>query len=203
MILSWKPPIQYNPKLIGSYDVESGAYQTPGSSFDYLALLAGQPYPKAMDTPPVFFQCKAKKLLEHDCLWLLGGIPLVSARLADFLRQQAPADVELIQPLRLVADHQEVSQPYYIVNAIQAVKAIDHARSEAERDDDGTLLYFNKTWFLESAPGMSQIAREPESGDLLISATLADRLIDTGFKGDKGLGLYSAERRFVPYRNNA
>lgn len=94
-------------------------------------------------------------------------------------------------------DHQEVSQSYSIV------KAIDHAHSEAERDDDGALLCFNKTWFLQSAPGIGQIAREPESGDLLISATLADRLIDAGFKSDKGLGLYSAERRFVPYRNNA
>ncbi|BCT36294.1 imm11 family protein [Pseudomonas sp. BNK-6] len=142
-------------------------------------------------------------MLEHDCLWLLGGIPLVSARLADFLHQQAPADVELIQPLRLVADHQEVSQPYYIVNAIQAVKAIDHTCSEAERTDDGTLLYFNKTWFLDSVAGMEQIAREPDSGDLLISGALADGLIDTGFKGDKGLGLYRAEGRFMPYRNQA
>ncbi|MBP5150802.1 hypothetical protein, partial [Pseudomonas protegens] len=90
---------------------------------------------------------------------------------------------KLIRPLRLVADQQEINQPYYIVNAIQAVSAIDHARSEAERDDDGTLLYFNRTWFLENAPGMGQITREPESGDLLISATLADRLIDAGFKG--------------------
>ncbi|MQA51843.1 imm11 family protein [Pseudomonas piscis] len=203
MILSWKPPPQYNPKLIGSYDVDSGAYETPGSSFDYLALLAGQPHPEAMDKPPVFFQCKTKKLLEHDCLWLLGAVPLVSARLADFLTQHAGADIQLIQPLSLIADAQEVSQPYYIVNAIKLVNAVDHARSEAERDDDGTLLYFNKTWFLQAAPQMGQIAREPESGDLLIRAALADSLIDAGFRGDKGLGLYSAERRFVPYRNNA
>lgn len=50
---------------------------------------------------------------------------------------------------------------------------------------------------------MEQIAREPDSGDLLISGALADGLIDTGFKGDKGLGLYRAEGRFMPYRNQA
>ncbi|WP_175025332.1 MULTISPECIES: imm11 family protein [Burkholderia] len=201
--MSWKPPIRHNEKLIGSYDAEAGSYVTSGSDFDYLALLDGRPYPPAMDAPSVFFQCKVKKLLEHDCLWLLGGIPLVSARLAGFLGAQAPADVELIQPLRLVADHQEVSQRFYIVNAVKAVNAIDHTRSEAERDDEGNLLYFNKTWFLDNVLGMDLIARDAESGDLLITATLADSLIDAGFKGDKGLGLYSAGQRFVPYRSNA
>ncbi|WP_428480440.1 type VI secretion system baseplate subunit TssK [Pseudomonas protegens] len=36
-------------------------------------------------------------------------------------------------------------------------------------------------------------------------AMLADRTLleNASFKGDKGLGLYSAERRFGPYRNNA
>ncbi|MCU7648152.1 imm11 family protein [Pseudomonas piscis] len=203
MILSWKAPIHYNEKLIGSYDADSGSYETSGSDFDYLALLEGEPYPVAMDKPPLFFQCTVKKLLALDCLWLLGSVPLVSARLADFLREHAGSDIELLQPRSITAAGQQVDEPFYIVNASRAVNAIDHGRSEAERDDDGNIIYFKQTWFLDSVPDMGQIAREAQSGDLLLSSGLADRLIDSGFKGDKGLGLYSAERRFVPYRNNA
>lgn len=203
MILSWKTPIHYNEKLIGAYDARIGSYEASCSNFDYLALREGQPYPQTMDRPPVFFQCSAQKLLQHDCLWLLGGIPLVSERLADFLDAQAPTDIELIQPRRLVADHQDVDQRFYIVNASRSVEAIDHARSEAERDDEGNILYFNQTWFLDAPPVMGRIAREAQSGDLLISAGLADLMIDSGYRGDRGLGFYRAERRFMPYRGHA
>ncbi|HDS1655083.1 TPA: hypothetical protein QEL76_003043 [Stenotrophomonas maltophilia] len=203
MILSWKTPIHYNEKLIGAYDAHIGSYEASCSNFDYLALLDGQPYPRGMDRPPVFFQCSAQKLLKYDCLWLLGGIPLISERLADFLNAQAPTDIELIEPRHLVADQRDVDQRFYIVNASRSVEAIDHARSEAERDDDGNIIYFNQTWFLDAPPDMGRIAREAQSGDLLMSAGLADLMIDSGFKGDTGLGFFRAERRFMPYRGHA
>lgn len=75
MILSWKAPTYYSEQLIGSYDIESGSYETAGSNFDYLSLLAGKPYPLNMDKPKVYFPCKKEKLLTYDCLWLLGGVP--------------------------------------------------------------------------------------------------------------------------------
>ncbi|KZE50290.1 MULTISPECIES: imm11 family protein [Stenotrophomonas] len=203
MILSWKTPIHYNEKLIGSYDARIGSYEASCSNFDYLALLEGRPYPRGMDRLPVFFQCNAQTLLKLDCLWLLVGIPLISERLANFLSAQAPTDIELIEPRHLVADHQDIAQRFYMINASRSVEAIDHARSEAERDDDGYIIYFNQTWFLDAPSEMGRIAREPQSGDLLISAGLADLMIDSGFRGDTGLGFFRAERRFMPYRGHA
>lgn len=128
---------------------------------------------------------------------------MISERLADFLNAQAPTDIELIEPRHLVADQQDVDQRFYIVNASRSVEAIDHARSEAERDDDGNIIYFNQTWFLDAPPDMGRIARDAQSGDLLMSAGLADLMIDSGFRGDTGLGFFRAERRFMPYRGHA
>lgn len=203
MILSWKAPTYYSEKLIGSYDAESGSYETAGSNFKYLSLLAGKPYPPCMDKPRIFFPCNKKKLITYDCLWLLGGVPLLSGRLADFLIHHANQDVELLTPTSIIAGGEEVNEAYYVMNAVQAISAVDHSRSVAERADDGSILYFTKTWFKDSPTGMRAIARERDSGDLLISQELADAMIERKFKGDKGLGFYNAERSFIPYKNQA
>ena len=203
MILSWKAPTYYSEQLIGSYDIESGSYETAGSNFDYLSLLAGKPYPLNMDKPKVYFPCKKKKLLAYDCLWLLGGVPLVTERLANFLTHQSAQDIQLIQPAVVIADGEEVDEAFFIVNSINTVNAIDQWQSAAERDDDGSIIYFTKTWCLDDAAGMRGIAREPESGDLLISQQLADSMIEKKFKSNKGLGFYIANRTFVPYKNQA
>ena len=203
MILSWKAPVYYNDKLIGSYDAERGSYETAGSTFDYLSLLTGKPYPADMDKPKIFFPCKKKKLLTYDCLWLLGDIPLVSQRLADFLIQNAGHSVELLPPTSIAADGEQVSEIYYVVNAAQAISAVDHSKSVAELSDNGSILYFNEIWLHDNAAEMGAIARERDSGDLLISQELADAMIEQKFKGDKGLGFYTAERSFTPYKNQA
>jgi hypothetical protein len=140
-----------------------------------------------MDKPKIFFPCKKKKLLTYDCLWLLGDIPLVNQRLADFL----------------AADGEQVSEIYYIVNAAQAISAVDQSKSVAELSDNGSILYFNEIWLHDNAAEMGAIARERDSGDLLISQELADAMIEQKFKGDKGLGFYTAERSFTPYKNQA
>lgn len=72
MILSWKAPTYYSEQLIGSYDIESGSYETAGSNFDYLSLLAGKPYPLNMDKPKVYFPCKKKSCLRMTAYGYLG-----------------------------------------------------------------------------------------------------------------------------------
>lgn len=203
MILSWKAPIYYSDNLIGSYDIQSGSYDAAGSNFDYLSLLTGEPYPAGMDKPKVFFPCKKMKLLAYDCLWLLGDVPLVSERLANFLIQYAAHHIEFMTPTSITAAGEEVGDAYYIINAAQAVSAVDHGRSIAERSEKGSILYFNEIWFHESAQGMNAIARECESGDLLISQVLADAMIEQKFRSNKGLGFYTADRSFKPYKNQA
>ncbi len=150
-----------------------------------------------MDKPKIFFPCKKKKLLTYDCLWLLGDIPLVSQRLADFLVQNAGHSIELLPPTSIAADGEQVSEIYYIVNAAQAISAVDQSKSVAELSDNGSILYFNEIWLHDNAAEMGAIARERDSGDL------ADAMIEQKFKGDKGLGFYTAERSFTPYKNQA
>lgn len=203
MILSWKAPIYHSEKLLGSYDAEIGSYETAGSNFDYLSLLSGEPYPADMDRPTIFFTCQKKKLLAYDCLWLLGDIPLVSQRLADFLMQKANPHIQLLKPTSIVANGEAVDDGYYIVNAAQAISAIDHSKSVPELSDSGLILYFNEIWLRDTAAGMDGIARERDSGDLLISQDLADAMIENRFKGDKGLGFYIANQSFTPYKNQA
>lgn len=203
MILSWKAPIYHSEKLLGSYDAESGSYETTGSNFDYLSLLSGEPYPAEMDRPKIFFPCQKKKLLVYDCLWLLGDVPLVSQRLADFLVQKAEPHIQLLKPTSIAANGEEVDDDYYIVNAAQTISAVDHSKSVAELSESGSILYFNEIWLHDTAAGMGQIARERDSGDLLISQELADAMIAEKFKGDKGLGFYIANRSFTPYKNQA
>lgn len=203
MILSWKAPTYYNEQLIGSYDAESGSYETEGSNFEYLSLLTGKPYPESMEKPKIFFPCNEKKLMAYDCLWLLGGVPLVSRRLGDFLVKHASQDIELLTPTSITADGKVIGEGYYVVNAVQSTSAIDYSKSVAEYDDDGSILYFTKTWFQDSIVEMHAIARERDSGDLLISQELAEAMIESKFKGDKGLGFYIADRSFTPYKNQA
>ncbi|AZF18687.1 imm11 family protein [Pseudomonas sp. R3-18-08] len=203
MILSWKAPIYHNEKLLGSYDAESGSYETAGSNFDYLSLLSGKTFPVDMDSPKIFFLCSKKKLTTYDCLWLLGDIPLVSQRLAHFLAQKADAHIQLLKPISITANGEEVTEDYYIVNAAQTISAVDQSNSVAELSDSGSILYFNEIWFHDTASGMGEIARERDSGDLLISRELADAMIENKFKGDKGLGFYIANRSFTPYKDQA
>ncbi|MGK5007854.1 hypothetical protein [Janthinobacterium sp. LB2P70] len=196
MILSWKAPIYYNDKLTGSYDKERGSYETAGSNFDYLDLLQGAPFPPGMDKPPVHFVCPRERLLKYDCLWLLGEVPLVSARLAEFLAGAAGQDVELLAPACIMAGGELVEQPFYIVNAAQQVQTVDLERSIAEKDDKGNIIYFTSRFFRDDAMAPRQIARDAQSGDLLLSSELAGLMKAARFKGDKKLGFYRAEGRW-------
>lgn len=203
MILSWKAPIDYNENLIGSYDVEQGSYETRGSNFNYLSLSAGERYPASMDKPSIFFNCPASKLSSLDCLWLLGGAPLISARLASFLQEQAAQELELIRPKAILAAGSDVAETFFVLNAITKASVVDQQRSDAERDEEGDIIYFNKIYFTDNEAQVPTVARDTLSHDLLISQTLADKIIIAGFKGNKGLGFYSVDRRFVPYKNQA
>lgn len=203
MILSWKAPIDYSERLIGSYDTDKGAYQTRGSNFDYLSLLAGRPYPDGMDKPSVFFRCPASKLSDHDCFWLLGGVPLVSARLAQFLAERASGALERLIPAAIHASDREIKDGFFVLNAVDIVDAVDLDRSEAKRTKEGSVLYFNKLFFRDDALGEKDIAREQQSGELILSARLADQLIEGGFTGHKCLGFYRENGSLVPYRDQA
>ena len=198
MILSWKAPVDYNEKLIGSYDREHGSYETAGSNFDYLALLQGAPYPPGMDRPPVHFKCSKARVLKYDCLWLLGEVPLVSARLAAFLAGACAQDVELLCPAFMMADGELVDVPFYLLNAMHPAQVVDLERSSATMDDDGNVIYFTRTFFRDDALAPRSIAREAQSGDLLIASELAGRLKAESFRGDKNLGFYRAEGNWQP-----
>ncbi|MBE3028434.1 DUF1629 domain-containing protein [Janthinobacterium sp. GW458P] len=198
MILSWKAPVYYNDKLIGSYDTTRGSYETAGSNFDYLALLQGAPYPFDMDRPSVHVVCDQAKLLKYDCLWLLGNVPLISARLADFLAGAGDQDVELIRPACIMADGELVGEPFYILNAMHQAQVVDLARSIAQTDDVGNVIYFTRTFFRDEGLAPRHIAREAQSGDLLISSELAGRIRAGRFKGDRNLGFYRAEGNWQP-----
>jgi hypothetical protein len=50
---------------------------------------------------------------------------------------------------------------------------------------------------------MDAVARESESGDILISKALADAMIERKFKSYKGLGFYTAKRFFTPYKKTS
>lgn len=198
MILAWQPPIYYSDELIGSYDLQYGSYDSTGSNFRYLSLLAGEKYPAEMDCPPVYFKCKKEKLLNYDCLWLLGGVPLVSARLADLLAKETDQEIEFIVPKRISADGKPVSELFYIVNPINTVNVVDQDQSIAETDDNGAVIYYTKIWFRDEGLAPRKIAREAESSDLLISEELANLIKANKFKCDGGLGFYRADRTYIP-----
>lgn len=144
MTLTWKAPIDYRGKSIGAYDNEEGAYEAPGSDFDYLALLQGKRYPVDRDIPTLYFADPEKKTSRLDCLWLLGGIPLVSARLAEFLLAQVSADIQTVRPKAIHAAGSKTQLDYLILNAAHAINAIDLEKSDAKADEEGTIIYFKK-----------------------------------------------------------
>jgi hypothetical protein len=198
MILSWKAPVDYHDKLIGSYDMQHGAYETAQSNFDYLALLEGAVYPSDMDRPPVHFVCTRERFLKHDCLWLLGDVPLLSARLAGFLAGATGPDIELLHPTCIMAGGQLLEQPFYILNAAHQVQVVDLQRSTAETDDAGNIIYFTRTFLRDEELAPRHIARDAQSGDLLISGELAGRMKAAGFNGSKSLGFYRAAGHWQP-----
>ena len=204
MILVWKSPENYSEKLLGSHDLDSGAYETKGSNFEYLTLSSGLSYPTHMDKPSVFFCCPAKRLLKFDCLWLLSDAPLVSIRFADFLRTHAGDDVELIEPQIMNASGAEITGEFLVVNAVSKVDVVDMEKSTAELSDKGNVIFFKTVHLKDDGMGVRHIAREARSRDLLITEALAEKMIEAGFKGDKGLGFYRNEHgRFTPYKGQA
>lgn len=203
MALIWQSPIFYKSKLIGSYGENRGDYEIKGSNFEYLALSRGCPYPEEMDKPCVRFFVSSEKLSKYDCLWLLDGTPLISERLADFIRSHAGQEMELITPTTIYTANEEVSCGFYILNVVRKVKVIDRARSDAELDNEGGVIYFNTRFFNSFGMRDINLAREADSHDLLISEKLANEIIEKGFSVDKGLGFYSVDGRLNPYRGQA
>ena len=202
MTLTWKAPIDYRGKSIGAYDNEEGAYEAPGSDFDYLALLQGKRYPVDRDIPTLYFVDPEKKISRLDCLWLLGGIPLVSARLAEFLLAQVSADIQTVRPKAIHAAGSKTQLDYLILNATHAINAIDLEKSDAKADEEGTIIYFKKIHLMEDAMTQHAIAREAQSLDLLVSEMLAEKLIAGGFDTGTGISFYSLQRKLIPYAQN-
>lgn len=199
MTLTWKAAIDYCEKSIGAYDEEEGSYENPKSNFDYLALLQGKPYPSGMDIPSIYFVNPAKKLLLLDCLWLVGGIPLVSRRLADFIRSHVETEIELIKPTAIYAAGTDFSHDYEILNPIQTVNAIDIEKSEAKLDNQGRIIYFKSKFIRDDSMTSHDIAREIQSLDLLVSERLAQKLNAEDFKVKNGINFYKLQRRLIPY----
>jgi hypothetical protein len=203
MNLAWRLPTDYNQKLIGSYDKTPGSYTNKNSDFDYLDLLKGRKYSSSMDRPSIYFPLAAAKITKYDCLWLLGRIPLVSERLANIIIAHCAQDVELIAPAKVYGSDAEINSKFFILNAVNNYEIIDLEQSETERDEDEEIIFFKTKYLKKTGMGLTQIARDRHSHDLIISKKLADNMIDGKLKTDKGLGLYEVHGRLTPYRNQA
>lgn len=135
---------------------------------------------------------------------MASGVPLVSARLADFLCTHAEADVEFIKPRIIIASGIEVSNVFFVINAVNKVDVVDLERSTASLDNEGDVIFFKTICLKDEGMGVRHIAQEARTRNLLITEALADKMIDAGFKGDKGLGFYRNENcRFIPYKGQA
>lgn len=129
---------------------------------------------------------------------------MVSERLADFLRTHAGDDVEFIKPSIINASGVKVSDVFYAINVVGKVNVVDMDKSTAALSDKGNVIYFKTIHLKDDCMGGRHIAREAQSRDLLITVTLAEKMIEAGFKGVKGLGFYRNEDgRFTPYKGQA
>lgn len=199
MIFAWKAPLDYPETMLGSYGPEAGSYESGKSNFSYLALSDGKLFPEDMDEPEVFFDSPENKIQQKDLLWLLGGVPLVSARLAQFIQSHAPDSTQVIRPKSIHAAGRDTSLDYVILNITKTANVIDLEKSDAEKDDDGGIIYFNQTFLRSEYEFDYPLAREAISHDLLISKTLAEKITQNNFSAIKGWGFYTINRRYIPY----
>lgn len=199
MVVAWKAPLDYPEKMIGSYGPEAGSYENENSNFNYLALFDGKLFPEGMDEPHIFFVQPENKIQEKDCLWLLGGVPLISARLAQFIQSHAPSSTQMIRPKALHAAGIKTSLDYFILNITQTANVIDLDKSDAEKNENGEIIYFNNKTLKSEYEFNAPLAREALSHEILISKSFAQALLQNKFSVVDNWGFCTMDNRYTPY----
>lgn len=199
MIVIWKSPLDYPEKMTGSYGPEAGSYESENSSFNYLALSDGKLFPEDMDTPEIHFDSPENRIQKKDCLWLLGGVPLVSPRLAQFIQHHAPSSAQMIRPRAIYAAGVKTSLDYFILNITKTADIIDLEKSDAEKDDDGRVIYFTRKILKSEYEFGYPLAREATSHDLLVSKSFANAILQNTFSVIDSWGFCTTDNRYTPY----
>ena len=174
----WEILNEYPEGRIGRYDREN--------SIDRFEFKRGKPV--AIDINAAFdFDAAATDLLRYDDLANNAMVPLVSPLVAELLKTQCREHVQLLPTVVRCTDR-EITD-YSVVNVVHRIKAIDHAASDYIKIP-GTdhIMKFRRLVLRPEAMGSAHIARDEEySGNLMVSASLKDMLLQSGAKA---LGLY-------------
>lgn len=165
---------------------------------DFLSVRIARPLTADRPAPVVTFGLKARRLRDYDVLAVAHLPPLVGGRSAAILEREAPTDVQLI-PADVRAADGPIG-PYWVVNAIRSVQAIDYERSLIHRIGEGEAMTmdFRRLALRPEAMGDVQVARDSDYLPFLyVARPLAQALTAARLRG---LRLVSAEKLFAYWR---
>jgi hypothetical protein len=120
MIYLWKIPDDYPQELIGEYQRD----QSP----DRFVFMQGVFFDEQKGTPHFKFNSSSDVLNKYQILPNSTLIPLVSAKVAEYLEKNCSSDVQLIPTV--VSTFDKVLEGYRLVNVLNMVSAIKHSESK-------------------------------------------------------------------------
>ncbi|CAB3649141.1 imm11 family protein [Achromobacter pestifer] len=179
MTYLWRVSDDYPQALIGEYVSAEG--------LDRFSLRRGERLPDQHAMPVVRFSVSGNLLHEFSCLPNSAMLPLVGRDFADFLIENAPDDIQLIEA-RIQAEDGGVDG-FYFVNIISSVTAIDKNESIFTLvPGTDRIMGFKKLRYYEDCLGGHMLARDSEyMAHLLVSNELAEKMKQRNFSG---VGLY-------------
>jgi hypothetical protein len=185
LIYLWEVvPHEYPEKFIGEYDRKV--------SPDRFLLKQARILDKSeFNAPVIRFNMTVKQARAWDVLSSNAMVPLVGSRLADYLMQLAPEDIQLIPAIIRTKD-EEVTD-YCFVNVLNKVTGIDKSISKMEYmvNSPSYIRGFRYLKYQEGCMGPHLFARDAEySSHLLVDEGAVISLNKENFKG---LGLYDPE----------
>lgn len=177
----WRIPDEYPESLIGEYE--------KSNPLDRFALKKGTSVSNSNVLVTITFSVTSDNLEAYDDLANNAMVPLVSARLAQFLKAEAANDIELIDTLIKTKDGSIDS--YKLVNVCSRIDGIDKAASTyiCVPGTDQIMKFKSVVLKGHSFLGERHLARESSFSSFLhVSASLSEKLEQMKFRG---VGLYS------------
>ncbi|NLL05165.1 MAG: hypothetical protein GX270_05115 [Clostridiaceae bacterium] len=131
---------------------------------------------------------RSKKYPLGDIAYITPVHPLINSGVVEIFKDIFNNKVELLPVL--------YSEPYYFINVINIIDALDMEKSEFKRYSSGKIMYCTKYVFKENIVGNNSIFKTPQfpTAEILVTEEFVKRVEENDLKGFVFEELWDSEK---------
>lgn len=141
---------------------------------------------------------RTKKYHLGDIAMLMTLTPVINNTVIEIFKDMFANSIELLPVLysEPVVNKYIPKGPYYLMNVINVIDALDEGKSEFERYDDGRIMFCTKYFFREDIIGNNHIFKIPQfpTVDILVTEEFVKRVEENDLKGFVFEELWNSEK---------